>query len=541
MDINYFISKEPKITKEHIYNLEKEFVERYNQSKNNQFSCPEFENLFACLFSFLEFSLKSIDDNQYSLIWSITQSLELIKNCSQVTVCTNTKIDNCPKPDIVLVDPKYYTNPEIELPCSNNVYQTPYNGAIFPYAYCIRVLVRIMHIIDMINLYMLSKEMEESKKTEFYRSPYAYIYFRNRYEYYLDYLLSEAPNVFILPILQPVGATTLLNIRGSKIQICGVIFEKTFVDEDYQSPGNFFWHDINHARRIYQNNIWYATNNGMSLEDLYTKMKEVVSKLLPIKNWIGNKKELSSIIKILLFEIVHEDALPFLLDELLRDIIYEVGECYPYERTKEVIDKPFQRKNIRFYEQGATTMATLYNKIRHKFFENETPSDMIVKTDLRNADNLSKGTMILINKIYDLMGETVPDTITYDKIFTLIASQDYSHHKDEELPNLPEDIKFDEKQKSLLGTPVAAKVGVKEAAKGRKARVEKVIRGKNLKKTKKIYKKNNKSNKTKKTFSKKNKKSSKANKTFGKKNKKSSKANKTFGKKTKTFNKKKQK
>ena len=499
LKISSYISKEPIITQLYIYDLENQFVERFNQSKNNQFSCPEFENLFACLFSFLELSLESIDANQYSLIWSITQSLELIKNCSQITVCTNTEINKCPKPDIDLDDPEYYANPEIALPCSNNVYQTPYNGAIFPYAYCIRVLVRIMHIIDMINLYMLTKEMGESEKTEFYKSPYAYIYFRNRYEYYLDYLLSEAPNVFILPILQSVGATTLLNIRGSKIQICGVIFEKTFVDEDYQTPGNFFWHDINHARRIYQNNIWYATKNKMSLEILYTKMKEDVNKLLPINAWIGVNNELSSIIKILLFEIVHEDAIPFLLDELLRDIIYEVGECYPYERTKEVIDKPFQRKNIRFYEQGATTMATLYNKIRHKFFENDTPSDMIVTTNLRNADDLSKGTMILIKKIYDLMKKTVPDTITYDKIFTLIASQDYSHHKDEELKGLQEDIKFNEKKQSLLRTSAA--------------------RGGNLKKTKKIYKKNNKSNKTKKTFSKKNKKSSKANKTFGKENK----------------------
>jgi hypothetical protein len=472
MDIKFYISKEPEITQLYIYDLEKRFVDRYNESKNNQFSCPEFENLFACLFSFLESSLKSIDANQYSLIWSITQSLELIKNCSQITVCTNTEINKCPNPDINLDDQKYYANPKIALPCSNNVYQTPYNGAIFPYAYCIRVLVRIMHIIDMINLYMLTKEMEESEKTEYYESPYAYIYFRNRYEYYLDYLLSEAPNVFILPILQSVGATTLISVRGSKIQICGVIFEKTFVDEAYQSPGNFFWHDINHARRIYQNNLWYATNHDMNLETLYLKMKEDVDKLLPISKWIGANNGFSSIIKMLLFEIVHEDALPFLLDELIRDIIYEVGECYPYERTKEVIDKPFQRKNIRFYEQGATTMATLYNKIRHKFFESDIPLDMIVKIKLRNANNLSEGTMILINKIYDLKNMSVPETITYDKIITLIASQDYSHHKDEELPNLPEDIKFDEKQKSLLGTSAG---------------------GENLKKTKNIYKKNNKS------------------------------------------------
>ena len=102
--------------------------------------------------------------------------------------------------------------------------------------------------------------------------------------------------------------------------------------------------------------------------------------------------------------------------------------------------------------------------------------------------------MILINQIYNLMKKTVPDTITYDNILTLITSQDYSHHKEEELPGLPEDTKFDEKQRSLSGSLKMEGGGNPRP------------RGGNLKKTKKIYKKNNKSNKTNKTFSKKNKK-----------------------------------
>ena len=57
MDIKFYISKEPEITQLYIYDLEKRFVDRYNESKNNQFSCPEFENLFVCLFDFLELSL----------------------------------------------------------------------------------------------------------------------------------------------------------------------------------------------------------------------------------------------------------------------------------------------------------------------------------------------------------------------------------------------------------------------------------------------------------------------------------------------------
>lgn len=509
-DIKHYIGKEPRITQVYIYELEASFIDRYNLAKNNQFSCPEFENLFACLFDFLELNLQKIDSNQHSLIWSITQSLELIKNCSQITQCTNTEINKCPKPDIDLDDFKYYTDIQDPNICSNNVYETPFAGAIFPYAYCIRVLVRIMHIIDMINLYSLTKEMKESEKSEYYKSQYAYIYFRNRYEYYLDYLLSNAPNIFILPILQSVGATQLLEIRGSRIQICGVLFEQTFVDEDDQSPGNFFWHDINHARRVYQNNIWYAKNKGMTLDILYDNMKIDVGKLFPLKDWLNETdKRWLSIIKILLFEIVHEDALPFLLDELLRDILYEVGECYPYERTIPVPNKPFQRKNIRFYEQGATTMATLYNKIRHKFFENDTPNDAIVARTLRNMSDLATGTMILINKIYNLNNESVPTTLTHDKITTLISSQDYSHHKDKELPGLPKDTEFEAKQ---LSKDIVTELITTATNK---------VTGGNFKKTKKNKKKyKKKSSKANNFFNKKQKNLVKQTKTFRKKNKK---------------------
>ena len=55
--ITSYISKEPKLTQKYIYDLENDFITRYKKAKNNQFSCPEFENLFVCLFDFLELSL----------------------------------------------------------------------------------------------------------------------------------------------------------------------------------------------------------------------------------------------------------------------------------------------------------------------------------------------------------------------------------------------------------------------------------------------------------------------------------------------------
>ena len=440
-----YIDNEIKISKQNIHILETEFISRYNKHKSNNFECPEFSNIFDCLFNVLEFFKTQIHLEEFSLLWQINQVIYLIKNATQVTICTNTKINNCPKPNIDLNNSTYYTD-NLDPPCTDNIYETPYNGVKYPYAYCIRVIVRVLHIIDNINIYLLSKEMDTLKKKEFWESSYSYIYFRNRYEYYLDYLLDNCPNIFIFPILQSVGATTLLNIRGSRIQICGIKFETTFVDEDNQSPGNFFWHDINHARRIYQNNIWYANNNKKTLGTLYDEMKSDIDKLLPLTKWIQDTN-MRSMIKMILFEVVHEDALPFTLDEIKRDILYEVGECYPYEKPVENTEEPFSRKNIRFYEQGATTMATLYNKIRHAFFEPNSSDSKILNKEYRNMDFLAQATILLLNKICELKKES--NTITEDKIKKLIASQDFSHHKDKKLEDLKEDIPFQDLSKQL--------------------------------------------------------------------------------------------
>ena len=145
-------------------------------------------------------------------------------------------------------------------------------------------MVQSINMIDFINLDLKSK-----KNKKIWDNPYATVYFKERYHYYLDYLLDNAPNVFILPILQSVSATTLIKNRFSRVQPCGLIFDEEFVDEDMQTPCNFFWHDINHARRIYQNDLWYSKQQNISFDTLHEKMREDVQKLLPIKEWLEEK------------------------------------------------------------------------------------------------------------------------------------------------------------------------------------------------------------------------------------------------------------
>jgi len=336
------------------------------------------------------------------MCWQIKQTINIIKNASQETICSDIPFNKCPPEDTIstIRDAKNekFVNIKNEITygnqyCDMNVYETPYNKNQYPYAYSIRVMVQSLSMIDLINL--------DFKKDK-WNTPYANVYFKERYHYYLDYLLDNAPNVFILPILQFVGATTLIRNRHSRIQPCGVIFDETFVDEDMQTPCNFFWHDLNHARRIYQNNLWYSTQNNMSIEQLYETMSKDVKQLLPIKNWLSNTdKKYESLIKMLLFEVVHEDALPFTNNSIINDILFKSRQCYPYERTYDNIetDNNNNRINLRFYEQGASTLRTLYNKLRHTFFEKEIAQDIITDIETRNIPDLKYASYLLLKKI----------------------------------------------------------------------------------------------------------------------------------------------
>ena len=399
-----------------LFVLEKDLQKRYIKNKSNNFPFPEIKNVLDCMADVLLY----FKDNHYKLsddrmCWQIEQIINTIKNASQETICTDIARDKCPPEDTISIikyasDKDFFNIKDENVifrygkQYSNlNVYETPYKGNQYPYAYCIRVLVEALSTIDLINIDL--KGMKEGcgkGDTSIWRAPYANVYFRERYHYYLDYLLDNSPNIFILPILQNVCATTLIRNRYSRIQPCGVIFDETFVDEDTQTPSNFFWHDLNHARRIYQNNLWYSKQKKIQVKNLYTIMRKDIKKIIPIKEWLSPENmKYESLIKILLFEIVHEDAIPFTKESIVKDLLFKSGDCYPYERTYDNVEEgnAYNRINLRFYEQGASTLRTIYNKVRHAFFEKEHTNDIIVKKEIRYIKHMVEASYLLLNAL----------------------------------------------------------------------------------------------------------------------------------------------
>jgi len=299
MEITKIITKYSRKEKDTVN--EKELLRRYRMAKTNNFSFPEIKNVFDCIVEILMYYHKTIHTTRRQ----IEHTIHLIKNASQETLCTDITINKCPPKDLLSSAIRNISDIKNENVifrygkqyCANNVYETPYNGARYPYAYCIRVMVQALNVIHMIN----------STKTDTEQT---------QYHYYLDYLLENAPNVFLVPTLRNISMATAIQNRCSRIQLCRI------------RVGDL-WRDINQARRIYQNNIWYAKQHKISLDRLYAIMRKNTRALLPL-----SPKETRA-----LFKIVCENGLPFMKDR----------DCYPQERVYE--NKRDNRVILRFYEK----------------------------------------------------------------------------------------------------------------------------------------------------------------------------------------------
>lgn len=308
MEITKIITKYSRKEKDTVN--DRELLRRYRVAKTNNFSFPEIKNVFDCIVEILMYYHKI----RHATRRQIEYAIHLIKNASQETLCTDITIDKCPPKNLLssaIRNIRDIKNENVifrygKQYCANNVYETPYNGVRYPYAYCIRVMVQALNVIHMVN-----RTKTDTEQTQ--------------YHYYFDYLLENVPNVFLVPTLRNISMATAIQNRCSRIQLCRIRVGE-------------LWRDINQARIIYQNNLWYAKQHKISLDRLYAIMRKNTRALVPL-----SPKD-----TLVLYKIVCEKALPFTKDSI--KIGYD--NCYPHERVYE--DKRDNRVNrviLRFYEK----------------------------------------------------------------------------------------------------------------------------------------------------------------------------------------------
>ena len=107
----------------------------------------------------------------------------------------------------------------------------------------------ILVIMNVLELYDVVERTDKNKKN----NNGVYYHYLN-YSYYV-YNIVECKNDFLLPILFDISATNIIKVRTKHLYFCGICTSIKYVDEFYQTPLEFFIHDINHSRRMIEKNV----------------------------------------------------------------------------------------------------------------------------------------------------------------------------------------------------------------------------------------------------------------------------------------------
>jgi hypothetical protein len=271
-------------------------------------------------------------------------------------------------------------------------------------------------------------------------------YHKYRYERYVEYCISLAnEGLFVFPTFAYIGATDLLKLRSYPIFAVGLNITLNYVDEYFQTPVEFFVHDINHTRRMFESNLDDMKKRGININDMnvrkqyYAESKVCLEEVLYI---LGNTLEqrptsktnvetitipqitqkgevkktevrhlklddysdvdhytpidtgYAQIIKIILFEITHEDAMPMQKDVICSSILRNSGIETAFPR----VDKS-ARITIDI-EKGGSILGFVKYKVRNGFFDSvKTPLEAVAKYFYRPDKQITIATQILLKKL----------------------------------------------------------------------------------------------------------------------------------------------
>jgi hypothetical protein len=293
-------------------------------------------------------------------------------------------------------------------------------------------------------------------------------YHKYRYERYVEYCIScSKDGLILLPTCYNIGVTDLLKMRGYPLFPIGISMTKLHVDEFQQTPAEFFVHDINHSRRMFEENLKHfdeikskytsilnyyndcdkfskqiielinnnfeaKKNASIGIDDnigLYDlpffdinthnfitkKYKCLTQKgINELKNGQPIDKGYSQIIKIIIFEITHEDALPIHPEIICSNITRGSGNNPLFPRLTQT-NKGIEV--IALSDEGASILSFVKYKLRYGFFDiYPTINELAVYSSYRTDKRLAIATKILLDFICN-------NAIEMDKLLTLITDK----------------------------------------------------------------------------------------------------------------------
>lgn len=242
-------------------------------------------------------------------------------------------------------------------------------------------------------------------------------YHMYKYQYRMDELLSKVPDEIIIPTFANLSATDLMKVRGVPIRFVGLSKDFIYVDEFEQSPEEFLMHDINHSYRMMIEDERYLESSNISKEKFLTSQNAFINDYLPTIKISANDnektKEIKKIKKIILFEIFHEEAKPFLPEIVLESLLKKEGGETKFELP--IIDEKTNYLDIvDVLDTEISTLSYVRNKLQCGFYDKvDKQNTQIVNPKYRKSEFIAEAAFDMVYEMSLLLNKEVDVDFEY--------------------------------------------------------------------------------------------------------------------------------
>ena len=282
-------------------------------------------------------------------------------------------------------------------------------------------------------------------------------YHTYKYNYrFLDYYHNLIfKHEIMIPVFVNVWATDLMNIRGVPLRIVWLSTKLIYVDEFEQTPLEFTAHDLNHCRRYALEDLRVSEKMWISLEELYEISSIEVRDYM--KNIIINKdddpvvKEKKRLKKIILFEIVHEDARVFLKQTIIDTLLRIEWEDVPFE-LQSYNEQMKESSVVDIQEAYIHTLAYVKYKLQKGFYDTiDDQKSYIVWTNFRTSRKIAEAAYEMLEELWCNPPEWIPTDTKWNVDIDWIMKRVWSYW-----PPEIHDVEFDDPDKEQYHTNFTA-------------------------------------------------------------------------------------
>lgn len=223
------------------------------------------------------------------------------------------------------------------------------------------------------------------------------LYHADRYIYHYNHVYDS--NFVYFPLIKELTSKDFILTRSIPIGFLGVSAKPVFADGYYNSPLDFFIHDVNHVRRLRSYNDLFQKKNQLQNKEMFEifhrfVMDEIWPHIQIENNMTEEEKNIRQILELFYFELIHEYALTSDIDSFKAALIFKSGDPSPFEHMIESTFRSEDLESIRlpnnnlisgysswkplevvptiryFFDKGPNFLTSAYNKCINGFYDN---------------------------------------------------------------------------------------------------------------------------------------------------------------------------